>query len=281
LRPEPTVQEIPDSYKRTVGFGGRHTEAMKMLPIAFIMTGFGGFMLYVEYAQGYGRDTLPAWGVFSIGLFLLIAALTVLGRANRKSLLLSPLGIKYYHAGDAIIPWSEILSVDRMDAVFRAGRSRDVTKDAVALTVSRQFFDTVFDKGGPLLSPKYANAGHFLIDGDTVQIPIFHDMLGVSGDVIHGAVINRWRLFGRKEDVEKRDARPVLNVPQSLTEKLGHWLGREFIALLGGKAVATAGGDGNNRRCRLTRQHHASRQRGYANMVADSRCRQWSFSFPD
>jgi hypothetical protein len=224
------MSETTDDPRRPVQFGSLHKTALKILPFSIAATALGAFMVYDAMGNSYSsREQGEAWLVLCIGLAFTILVLVRLGQKNRQSLFLSPLGIKYADIGDAIIPWSEVGSVDSVDAVFGSGRSRHTVNDATALTVSRAFYDARYETGNPLTSPTAYNLGNFNIRDDRVQIVIDHETLHVKPSVIRNAVESRWRLFGPQAAVAAVDARPEINMgKRTHFERIMEDLGAEF-----------------------------------------------------
>jgi hypothetical protein len=222
------MSETADDPRRPIQFGSLHKTALKMLPFSIGATALGGFMAYDAMENPYGRrDQWEGWLMLCIGLAFTIIILVRLGQKNRQSLFLSPLGVKYADIGNAIIPWSEVVSVDSVDAVFGTGRSRHTVKNATALTVSRAFYDARYETGNPLTSPTAYNIGSFKIRDDTVQVVIDHEMLHVKPSVIRKAVEARWRLYGPQAAVAARDAVPRIQMP-TYFERFMEGLGKEF-----------------------------------------------------
>jgi hypothetical protein len=230
------LSEAADDPNRPIQFGSLHKTALKLLPFSLGVTALGAFMVYMAMRSPYsGREQWEGWMVFCGGLAFTILVLVRLGQKNRQSLFLSPLGVKYADIGNAIIPWSEVVSVDSVDAVFGTGRSRHTVKDATALTVSRAFYDARYETGNPLTSPTAYNIGNFKIRDDTVQVVIDHEMLHVKPSVIRSAVEARWRLFGPQAAVAAVDARPqpimgkrthFERIMEDLGTEFGKWFGR-------------------------------------------------------
>jgi hypothetical protein len=216
-----------DDPRRPMQFGSLHKTALKALPFSLGATAIGALLAYWEMSEPYPDSLVLAWGIFCAGLAFTISVLVRLGQKNRHSLFLSPFGLQYADIGKAIIPWSEVISVDTVDAVFGVGRGRHTVNDATALTVSRAFYDSRFETGNLMTSPTAYNIGHFTIRDDQVQIVIDHESLHAKADIIRMAVDARWRMFGAPVAVAARDAAQKVNTP-SYFERFMEDLGAEF-----------------------------------------------------
>jgi hypothetical protein len=204
--PSPVVAD--PALQRIVEFGSMHKIALRMLAVGVALIAVGMFLVIMESRDPYPQEIEKLWMIAGVGLLVVIAAVYRLGRQEQRFLQLSPLGVRYRDLGEAIVPWSMIRSVDIVDARYRAGRHSQTVRNATALTVTREFFDQRFDKGGILFSPAIYNAGHFQIGPETVRIVIFHDTLHTPARTIRDAVVARWLAFGPKDAVEEWKKQP-------------------------------------------------------------------------